>query len=54
MTEKVRVNIMVNKEIYNRLLKYVYEKKTQGEKINISKAVETAIEQYLKESEKNE
>ena len=45
---------MVNEETYKKLLRYVYEKKTQGEKINISKTIERAIEQYLKESEQNE
>jgi post-segregation antitoxin (ccd killing protein) len=54
VSEKVRLNIMVSKEIYNRLLKYIYEKKTVGEKINISKAVEQAIIQYLGKGEQNE
>jgi len=54
MGGKIRLNIMVNEETYKKLLRYVYEKKTQGEKINISKTIERAIEQYLKESEQNE
>lgn len=54
VSEKIRINVIINKEIYNKLLKHIYEKKTQGQKINISKAVEQAIMQYLSKGEQNE
>ena len=54
MGGKIRLNIMVNEETYKKLLRYVYEKKTQGEKINISKTVEQALELYLARGEQNE
>jgi len=54
MDEKIRLNIVISKEVYNKLLKHIYEEKTKGEKINISKAVEQALELYLARGEQNE
>lgn len=53
-SKKVKLNILVNEEAYKKLLKHIYEKKSQGEKTNISKTIEEAIMQYLGKGETNE
>ena len=54
MGEKVRLNIMIDKEIYKELLKHIYERKAIGEKTNISKTIEEAVKQYLSRGGRNE